>query len=226
MPTPTRIRTPEERIAFRRRFLRMAAAAGFAVLAGAALVAAPAQADHVAGHPAGLVNLDGSMFEIDEDANLVVDNAGWDDWDSVAETSKPDLDSGAGDDSFGQGSKEDTEVPTVVDGSIPPNKSDLKTFGVYLEETAGDDFLHMFWHRVQDPEGTTNMDFEFNKNKADPLLGNGITPIRSAGDLLIQYDLANGGTHPELFLSVWVTTGNKSLCEAANSTPCWVIGST
>ena len=199
----------------RRRWKHIAAAAGIGALALTALVASPAAAVL----PAGLVSLDGSNFEIDEDANLVVNNTGWIDWVSVADTRKADTPSGANDDSFGQGSKEDTPVPSVVSGSIPPNKSDLKNFGVYLEATAGDDFLHMFWNRVQDPTGTTNMDFEFNQS--EEISSNGVTPVRLAGDLLIQYDLANGGTHPELFLSEWVETGNKSLCEAANSTPCW-----
>jgi hypothetical protein len=215
MPHTTRPRTPDERLAFRRRCLRAAAATGFIAFFGAALIASPAQAD------AHLQSLPGSEFEIDTDANLVLEDVDplTYDWANVAEARKSDLPTGSGDDSFGQGSKEDTLVPTVVDGSIPPNKSDLKTFGTYLEETAGGDFLHMFWHRVQDPTGTTNMDFEFNQSET--ISGNGVTPERTQGDLLIQYDLANGGTSPELFLSRWEATGPKSLCEAANSTPCW-----
>jgi hypothetical protein len=207
-------RTPEERIAFRRRCLRAAAAVGFTAIVGSALIGGPAFASHPE------VSLTGSNFEIDTDANLKLDDpAPSIDWASVSEVRKADKLSGSGDDSFGQGSKEDTAVPTVVDGSIPPNKSDLKTFGLYLEETTGDDFLHLFWHRVQDPTGTTNMDFEFNKSET--LTSNGVTPVRSEGDLLIQYDLANGGTHPELFLSEWVTEGSASQCEAANKVPCW-----
>ena len=214
MPHTTRIRTPEERLAFRRRCLRLAAAGGFAALVAATLVAGPAQASHPE------VSLPGSNFEIDTDANLKVDDPTPSiDGASVTENRKADLASGSGDDSFGQGSKEDTAVPTVVDGSIPPNKSDLLNFGTYLEETASGDFLHMFWHRVQEPSGTTNMDFEFNQSET--LSGNGVTPVRTAGDLLIQYDLAQGGTNPQLFLSTWVTTGPGSQCEAANNTPCW-----
>jgi Prealbumin-like fold domain len=134
---------------------------------------------------------------------------------------------GNNDNSFGQGTKEDSSDPVVVSDGIPPNKSDLLNFGVTLEQTAaGGRFLHVFWHRVQDPSGTTNMDFEFNANVCNQQTGagcsdNGVTPERSAGDVLIQYDLTNGGTRPELFVSKWVATGNKSLCEAANSTPCW-----
>ena len=63
------------------------------------------------------------------------------------------------------------------------------------------------------------MDFEFNQ--CETVSGNGVTPVRTAGDVLIQYDLTNGGTRPELFLATWVTTGPGSLCEANNTTPCW-----
>jgi hypothetical protein len=168
-----------------------------------------------------LQSLPSSNFEIDDDANLKVDGASpMIDWASVDEIRKSDLPSGAADDSFGQGGKEDTPVPAVVDGSIPPNKSDLLHFGVYLEQTATTKFVHLFWHRVQEPSGTTNMDFEFNQSET--LSGNGVTPIRTAGDLLIQYDLAQGGVNPQLFLSRWVTTGaGAALCEASNQTPCW-----
>jgi len=167
------------------------------------------------------VSLPGSNFEIDTNANLKRDDASPSiDWASVTETRKADLASGSGDDSFGQGTKEDTAVPTVVSGSIPPNKSDLLNFGVYLETTGtGARFLNLFWHRVQEPVGTTNMDFEFNQSST--ISANGVTPVRTAGDLLIQYDLAQGGTNPVLFLSRWVTSGLASQCEASNTVPCW-----
>ena len=171
------------------------------------------------------VSLIGSNFEIDTDANLKQDDAAPSiDWGSAtvvapAETRKADQPTGANDDSFGNGTKEDTAVPSVIDGSIPPNKSDLLNFGVYLETNASGRFLNLFWHRVQEPSGTTNMDFEFNKSNT--ISANGVTPVRSAGDLLIQYDLSQGGVNPVLFVSTWVTTGPKSQCEAANSTPCW-----
>ena len=202
MTTPTRGRS------------RLVAAAGAGALVLSALVAAPA----LASHPE--VSLPGSNFEIDTDANLKVDDpAPSIDWANVTQVRKGELFQGAQDDSFGQGSKEDTAVPTVVDGSIPPNKSDLLNFGLYLEEATAGDFLHLYWHRVQEPSGTTNMDFEFNKSET--LSANGVTPVRSAGDLLIQYDLAQGGTNPQLFLSTWVTSGSSSQCEASNSVPCW-----
>ena len=167
-------------------------------------------------------NLTGSSFEIDENANLKVDGtegAGSIDWASVTETRKTDLASGQNDNSFGNGTKEDTAVPSVVSGQIPNNKSDLLNFGAYLETNANGRFLNVFWHRVQEPSGTTNMDFEFNQSST--ISANGVTPVRSAGDVLIQYDLAQGGTNPQLFISRWVTSGASSQCEAANSTPCW-----
>jgi hypothetical protein len=184
-------------------------------LIGALALAVPA----LASHPE--VSLPGSDFEIDTNANLKVDDAAPSiDWASVSETRKADKLSGSTDDSFGQGTKEDDAVPTVVDGSIPPQKSDLLNFGVHLETTStGARFLNLFWHRVQEPNGTTNMDFEFNQSRT--ISANGVTPVRTAGDVLIQYDLAQGGTNPVLFVSRWVTTGAGSQCEASNTVPCW-----
>ena|SRR5215207_4681117 len=152
-----------------------------------------------ASHPE--VSLPGSNFEIDTDANLKVDDAGSQDWANVTEARKPDTASGPNDESFGQGTKEDTAVPNVVDGSIPPNKSDLKFFGVYQEGGSSSGFLNLYWSRVQDPTGTTNMDFEFNQSTTTS--ANGVTPVRTAGDLLIIYDLAQGGTRPVLSLRTW-----------------------
>ncbi|MGX5696504.1 MSCRAMM family protein [Agromyces soli] len=200
-----------------RRHRRVALAA--AIAAGALILAPLAAAPSYAAFVGSSLPPD-STFEIDTDANLKVDGgAAALDWANVSETRRADLPSGAGDNSFGQGSKEDTPVPTVVDGSIPPNKSDLKNFGVSLETTASGRYLHLFWHRVQDPSGTTNMDFEFNQSST--ISANGVTPVRTAGDLLIQYDLSQGGTNPVLSVSKWVATGAGSLCEANNTTPCW-----
>lgn len=196
------------------RSRRTALAAIGAGLLTAALLPVAANASH------GDVSLPGSSFEIDTNANLVVDHdPPSTDWAGVDENRQADQPSGTGDDSFGQGSKEDTEVPSVVSGSIPPNKSDLLTFGTYLETGDSGRFLHMFWHRVQEPSGTTNMDFEFNQSEV--ISSNGVTPVRTRGDLLIQYDLAQGGTNPLLFLSRWNTEAADGPCEASNSYPCW-----
>src|SRR5215203_6500431 len=171
--------------------------------------------------------LTGSAFEIDrtgaqndvDDANLKVDDANCIDWlasgaDGAAFRSgvlaKNDKPTGTKDDSFGQGTAEDNPNPTIVSGSIPPNKSDLKAFGVFTE----DQFLELFWSRVQNPSGTTNMDFELNKEFCDPTAtptncannGNGVrpeTPVRTVGDKLITYDLSQGGTNPTISIRRW-----------------------
>lgn len=178
--------------------------------------------------PMALANLAGSTFDA-ADGNLVVNDEAKD-W-ANAPNLQPGLDlpSGATDNSFGQGTKEDTAVPTIVDGSIPPQKSDLTRFYVANEKVGSTDFLYLAWERVQEPNGTTNMDFEFNQRQCTPGLtpadpdcsANGITPIRSAGDVLIKYDLAQGGTTPVLGFHRWVTTGAASQCEASNTVPCW-----
>jgi hypothetical protein len=182
----------------------------------------------LANFPAGhvLLSLPGSDFEIDADANLQVDHTGdvppppatplpeMIDWQNEGANTfrsgvdwKADSDSGPLDESFGQGTKEDTAEPVVVNGSIPPNKSDLKAFGIYEEEDA---FLNLFWSRVQDPSGTTNMDFELNQNYCDPdnvdpdvCASNGLTPDRTVNDILITYDLSRGGTVATISIRKW-----------------------
>ena len=202
-------------------------AAGIVVVAVTALAFAVVAN---AGHPE--VSLTGSNFEIDTDANLKVDDGAPSiDWGSVAETRRGDTESGSTDESFGNGTKEDTATPSVVDGGIPPNKSDLKFFGLYQEGGSSAGFLNLYWSRVQEPSGTTNMDFEFNKKQctrtsaglpSSDCTANGLTPARSPGDLLIQYDLSQGGDNPLLFRSTWATTGTAAdVCEASNKLPCW-----
>jgi uncharacterized repeat protein (TIGR01451 family) len=162
--------------------------------------------------------LDGRNFEIDTDANLKVDGGGTCiDWLADGSGSafragvmkQNDLPTGTSDNSFGQGAKEDDENPTIVTGSIPNNKSDLSTFGVYLETAPNPNFLELFWTRVQSPQGTTNMDFELNQKFCDPnatptnCSTNGVTPLRTPGDKLITYDLSQGGTVPTISIRTW-----------------------
>lgn len=179
--------------------------------------------------PISLAALTGTNFDT-EDGNLKNDPAPPEtDWVDVTEIRRSDAPTGSGDDSFTQGTKEDTADPVTEFGSIPPNKSDLLTFGIYTEETASGKFLHMYWTRVQEPNGTTNMDFEFNQNKCDPddvagsiCATNDVTPVRLAGDLLITYELSRGGTQPHLFLLEWLTEAAPGdACDASNSFPCW-----
>jgi hypothetical protein len=165
--------------------------------------------------------LPGSTFDAG-DGNLILDPVSETDWASFpdASTRKADQPSGQNDDSFGQGTAENDPVPSIVSGSIPPNKSDLTNFYVASEKTGSTTFMYLAWSRVQDPSGTTNMDFELNQSST--LSSNGVTPVRSVGDILIKYDLSNGGSNPVLGWHRWITTSNPGAdCEAGNRSPCW-----
>ena len=151
--------------------------------------------------PVFAAGLTGSGFD-SGDGNLTVEGPLPLDWANVAETRQNDLPSGRPTTRSARAPRKTPLVPSVEFGSIPPNKSDLKTFGVYAEKTAGGkNFLHLFWTRVQDPSGTTNMDFEFNQQST--LSSNGVTPVRTTGDLLITYDLSRGGTVPTISIRLW-----------------------
>ena len=64
------------------------------------------------------------------------------------------------------------------------------------------------------------MDFEFNQSTT--VSSNGVTPVRTAGDVLIKYDLSQGGVNPVLGFHRWVTTGTPSVvCDSSNTVPCW-----
>ena len=190
-------------------------------LLGIGVIATLVVALQVAAYAASLA---GSNFEIDTNANLKVDNAAPSiDWLAGGSGTpfrsgvlvKNDKPTGANDDSFGKGTAENNPNPTIVDGSIPPNKSDLKAFGVFTEQgTPPNGFLELFWSRVQNPSGTTNMDFELNQKFCDlnatptNCADNGSdfpaeTPIRTTGDKLITYDLSRGGTNPTISIRTW-----------------------
>jgi len=191
------------------------AAVGLLALSGVALATPPAS------------QLANSTFEF-RDGNLIVDQLGNHDWANASTlgfNSGADKQTGQTDDSFGQGTKEDTPIPTIVQGSIPNNKSDLTRFYIAHEIVNGNLVVYLAWERVQAPRGTTNIDFELNQSSEVNDNGPGGTsgtPVRTAGDVLIKYDLAKGGTRPVLGFHRWITSGNAQTdCEASNSLPCW-----
>lgn len=175
----------------------------------AVLVAPPATA------VPGLVTLPGSTFEIDEDANLKLDNSGYTDWSILTDPNGPeiravDLPTGQNDDSYKGGVKEDTECPGETTGGIPNNKSDLLTFHVYEEPatTGNKGFLNLAWSRVSDPSGTTLMDFEFNQSQVD--CSDGPNKVRTGDgngpatdDLLIEYAIDQGGARANISARWW-----------------------
>jgi hypothetical protein len=162
--------------------------------------------------------LPNSLFEIDDvtlqtnGANLVVNTAGNLDWANVDQTAASDLPTGTNDDSYQGGVKEDTVCPNTTTGSIPNNKSDLLKFGSYFEsEVGGPGWLHVYWQRVQEPNGTTNMDFEFNRSTTDcDGTGPSKNVVRAAGDVLLQFDIDQGGAQAKLSRRTWLASGQWS----------------
>jgi hypothetical protein len=171
--------------------------------------------------------LPGSTFA-GGDGNLLASPAafGSTDWQNVAGINAGfDLPSGTGDNSFGQGTKEDNPAVTVVSGSIPPNKSDLTRF--YEASQIGsnkDNFLDLAWER-SNVLGSANMDFEINQAGTPGLGSTGAHTInRTAGDLLVTFDFTNGGGQPTLGLLRWLTAAagnNGSQCFSTKTLPCW-----
>jgi hypothetical protein len=182
---------------FKRRRRFVAFYTTLAAMALGLVLALPAMANHPES------SLPGSNFEIDNNANLKVDDAAPSiDWASVTESRRGDLATGQNDDSYSGGAKEDDACPGTTTGSIPNNKSDLLTFGAYVEpEANGPGFLNLFWHRVQEPSGTTLMDFELNQSSTP--CANGVNPVRTAGDLLIEYRIEQGGAVATIKVREW-----------------------
>jgi hypothetical protein len=149
-------------------------------------------------------SLPGSEFEVDDDANLKQDDPARKDWATENEIRVADLDSGKDDNSYSGGAKEDDICPAIGTGSIPNNKSDLKVFGALLE-TGTPGFLHLFWTRVQDPSGTTLLDFEFNQSEepCDPDDMNNPQKMRTIGDFLLEYRIAQGGASATIKKREW-----------------------
>src|SRR6266704_753059 len=167
--------------------------------------------------------LTGSTFA-GGDGNLLTSPTafGSTDWQNVAGLhSGIDLPSGTSDNSFGQGTKEDNASVSTVNGSIPPNKSDLTRFYEASEFANSSNFLYLAWERTN-VLGSANMDFEINQ-ATTPGLGNPgpHTINRTAGDVLVTFDFNNGGGRPALGLNFWVTSGSTSQCLSSNALPCW-----
>jgi hypothetical protein len=178
--------------------------------------------------------LSGSTFA-GGDGNLLTNPTtfGTTDWQNVAGLNAGfDLPSGTGDNSFGQGTKEDNPAVTVVNGSIPPNKSDLSRFYEASETgTNNHNFLYLGWERTN-VLGSANMDFEINHSSTAGFNGSTTGPVtlnRTAGDLLVTYDFTNGGGTPTIGLQRWLTSASApavpgfatNACFSAKTFPCW-----
>jgi hypothetical protein len=180
------------------------------------------------GTPGCLGPLSGSTFA-GGDGNLLASPTtfGATDWQNVSGLHAGfDLPSGSGDNSFGQGTKEDNPNVSVGFGSIPNNKSDLTRFyeASELSTVNNHNFLYLGWERANSL-GTANLDFEINQKPQPDLTTSGAKTLnRTAGDLLVTFDFNNGGGKPTIGLLRWLTAaaGNTtSQCFASNTLPCW-----
>jgi len=229
-----------------RRFLRSKRAWG-GLAAAAALITIGIPAISFADNASGcdfaatgttqscLQPLTGSTFA-GGDGNLLTSPTtfGTTDWQNVAGLNPGfDLPSGSGDNAFGQGTKEDNPSVSVVNGSIPPNKSDLTRFYEASEFSAVNqhNFLYLAWER-SNSLGTANIDFEINHQATPAFTGSTTGPVtlnRTAGDLLVTFDFTNGGGKPTIGLLRWLTSATTPVvqgfapnaCFSSNTFPCW-----
>jgi hypothetical protein len=151
----------------------------------------------------------GSNFEID--GNTQTDDLELLDWSLLGTLPAygywPDMESGQTDDSFGKGSKNDVDPPTIVAGSIPNNKSDLVMMAAAAEGVANDNFIYLAWQRTE-TLGTANIDFELSQSKLTPeeLSSNNVTPQRIEGDVIVSFDFTGGENVVQLSLRTWTGT--------------------
>jgi hypothetical protein len=167
---------------------------------------------------ASSANLTNSTFE-GSDGNLVVNTAGNHDWDNAPNLSVGvDLPTGTGDNSFGNGTKEDDLSVTVGNGSIPNSKADLARFAIAGEVIGGQTFMYLAWTR-ENQSGTVNFDFELNKATQPDLTTPGPKTLnRSVNDELINYAFQGGSNTPTLTKFHW--NGSNWVNDGAISGTC------
>ena len=128
----------------------------------------------------------------------------------------------APDNSFTQGTKEDSEDVVVATGSIPPNKDDLSRFYINKERrnftgcapgTASPntcDYLYLAWERTSNARlGTHGLRVQPGARpatcRAPRVTAGGVTILRTAGDLLVDFDFGGSGVPVGSVLSTrWI----------------------
>jgi Prealbumin-like fold domain len=133
----------------------------------------------------------------------------------------------AGEITWKNGQKFDTQCPVLQTGSVP-NKDDFTDIAEYQEFAANGDLYFYGGAIRQTANGNASGDVEFNQAS-----GNGTTSAgcRTAGDLLIAYNFLNGGTSLEFFVLTWIDPtnltagGNNGTCfvkqDSPNPNGCW-----
>ena len=174
---------------------------------------------------AAQATLPGSEFEGGDGDIVEGTSGGTKDWANIGAVPVADETTGSTDNSL-KGAEDDTTVGSTS-GNVQPNKSDLLNFRIARETTtAGKDFLYLAWERIPDNQGTVNIDFELNQRTqgtvpAPTTSGAPWDLDRAVGDILITFDLAQGGITPTLAMLTWVT-GEDDTCYANGAKPpCW-----
>lgn len=133
-----------------------------------------------------------------------------------------DIDDSANDDHYTFAAKEDDVDPAIDTGPIPPSLTDL-TRWYFVEEFVGTDtFLYLAWVR-SNSLGSAFIDFELNQSST--MGSNGVTPVRTEGDVLITFEFPGDSQDVQIDLYRWLTAAGGHIngdCEAFNgSLPCW-----
>jgi Prealbumin-like fold domain len=199
----------------KRRRLLVAAAAAPLLAVGLAI---PAMAV-LAGSPSNFEANDGNM--------TVEGGTGFNDWNSVQNSSGyahiSDKFGTTADDSFQSGQKQDSPCPVINTNKNPP-KDDFTDVASFNETSfvSGPQFHHTFLDgatiRVA-ANGNASENVELNQgtNGFCPNTTNQFT--RTPGDKLIAIDYLNGGTNVQFHVLTWVASG---ACFVSKDTaPCW-----
>jgi uncharacterized repeat protein (TIGR01451 family) len=125
------------------------------------------------------------------DGNLAPDTAGRSDWSTVSGEVPLTDPTGANENTFGGGSKEQDPTSWSLVNNGAPQKSDILGAALYTDPVSGHIFLYGAFYRLGNT-GTTNLSFELNRspglwdndnNPSTPPI-----PERSDGDMLITFD--------------------------------------
>lgn len=173
-----------------------------ALLAGAALAAAPASAQTLTptNNP-----LPGSNFRgangIQADAAPLVD------WQAMEAAGRVvhNPDPNAEDSAFTGGSKEDEPGEwdlTTEDGGVNPAKDNIRDAWSVVDQPDGNTFLYLGFTR-EESDGTTFLTFELNRDDRMWNNGRAVIPCRRTGDVLVSYEAH--GNEVEVVIRQWVT---------------------
>jgi uncharacterized repeat protein (TIGR01451 family) len=156
--------------------------------------------------------------EFELDGNLIDSAPGvpydWDTLPGAVIFEDPDAGSGCSgdDDIFGGSSDEETPGEWIFTCGSAPSKDDFLEAGIGTREIGDDTWLYLYFIRDFDG-GSAVLNYEFNRsdatfdNDGDPATPE--VPVRTAGDLLINLEVAGGGANTTIQVFEW--DGNQEV---------------